>query len=454
MLTLAIDLGSTNIKAAVIDPTSQAILAQKRLPTQYLPSRGPFFCEVDPYRLFTQVETLLANFLSQFPEVGSLRLSTQMHGFLFATPEGRPLTPYISWRDNRCLRVCHGISDLDLLRQRLTPKHLKPTGVPLKAGLAMCNAFSLLRQADDPIPSGSLFCTLGSYVLLRLGGRNITHITNAAATGFVNLLEQNWSSALLSEAGFQNFSFPKIEIEVRPCGMLSFQGRPIILYPDIGDQQAAVLGSLSLPSEEVNVNLATAGQLACVYERFLPGPYEIRPYFGGRYLNTVTRIPAGRNLDLLLQFIQQLGRTVFHQEKSIPEICQQLSAGIPNCHETPLDLDLNFFPDMLEGQSGSIRQITANNFTPENLLLCAYQSIARTYQRHLQAFSSFITPKQLVFSGGVARNHPFLLREIIQATHLPGHLSPFQDEVLMGHCKLAMKAAGLLPSVEATNSNL
>ena len=48
------------------------------------------------------------------------------------------------------------------------------------------------------------------------------------------------------------------------------------------------------------INIATASQVSVTTKEFRPGPYEIRPYFGNQYINTISNMPSGRNLDVLI----------------------------------------------------------------------------------------------------------------------------------------------------------
>lgn len=50
-------------------------------------------------------------------------------------------------------------------------------------------------------------------------------------------------------------------------------GRTVSVYPDYGDQQIAVLGSMPEPGDGL-INIATAGQVSMVSDVFEPGEYR------------------------------------------------------------------------------------------------------------------------------------------------------------------------------------
>lgn len=67
----------------------------------------------------------------------------------------------------------------------------------------------------------------------------------------------------------------------------------------IADQQAALLGA-GLEPGWVSVNLATGCQVSVLSDEFSTS-VQTRPYFGGRFLHTVTHLPAGRLLAAALR---------------------------------------------------------------------------------------------------------------------------------------------------------
>jgi hypothetical protein len=60
--------------------------------------------------------------------------------------------------------------------------------------------------------------------------------------------------------------------------------------------------------EELSVNISAGAQASLLTSRFQPGGYQTRPYFDGLYLNTVTHIPAGRSLGILLDLLCELAK--------------------------------------------------------------------------------------------------------------------------------------------------
>lgn len=451
MKVIAIDIGSTHIKSALLDSEKNTIAHRKTHNAPPNRSEMPLCYELDPEALY---QIILRTVLDLLPQADGnrvgLRFSTQMHGFLFAGPDGLPLTPYISWRDNRCLTAWDGCTGLQRLAQALSPQRMEPCGLSLKPGLALCNAYTLIGRGDYKLPPDSRFCTLGSYLIGRLCGHHACHITNAAATGLCNVREGVWDKGLVELAGLGGFSFPEIRKENQVCTSFSAGGKEILLYPDVGDQQTAVLGSLMRPEKDVNLNIATAGQLSRIEENFTPGEYEARPYFGGRFLNTVTRLPAGRDLDVFIAFLQQTGLELFGVDADVGTLYRRLHTLSAQENAGGLRMNLGFFQDALDGTGGGILEIREGNLTPANLFAASLSSMADTYGRHLKKLETRSRPERLVLTGGFLQKEPALASSISQKTGLPVYFPPYEDEIMAGHFRLLLLDAGVCKALDDT----
>jgi sugar (pentulose or hexulose) kinase len=320
---IALDIGSSFLKAAVLDLNRCAIGPVAKLPTPArLPSASSAYYELDPDAIMSCVTALIEPLLLQEEGIAGIVLATQMHGFLLGDDQGQPVTPYISWRDERCLEAAPDGSGsyIDYLRTLIEPAQLRSTGIDLKPGLALCNLFHWLQINRLPDQPNVRFFTLGSYIIYKLTGRHFCHLTNAAATGFVDIHTGTWNRHIIQAAGCQQLVFPAITHEADIGGLYESGHGPIAVYPDIGDHQASVLGSLAADCGDVVLTVGTAGILTRIGGRSPQGAYEARPYFNGELLHTITRLPGGRNLDVLIQFLQDIGRTVFDSDLSSEHI--------------------------------------------------------------------------------------------------------------------------------------
>ena len=90
-------------------------------------------------------------------------------------------------------------------------------------------------------------------------------------------------------------------------------GYSLKIHPDYGDMQISITGS-GIRAGDVVVNIATGAQVIRYDTEFKPREYEIRPYLEGSYLYTISNMPSGRNLDVLIRFIKETDRIQLQME--------------------------------------------------------------------------------------------------------------------------------------------
>ncbi len=253
---LFLDIGSTNIKWRT---GGENVIHRTAFPPPVM-EEAPRF-EVDPDAIARIVTRIM-------DEISPSRVffAVQMHGYVLLR-KGSAVSNYISWRDERGANFSPDFT--------LTSEY----GVGLKPNLPRLSLLAPHVQADE-------LCTLGSYLVRLLTGCNRTHITDAAATGFYNVVRGTADKA--------PFRLPEATCAVECAG----EYRGCKVYTPVGDMQAAVFGGTEGYDAEryYLLNLGTAGQMCAVSYRFVTGDFESRPYFHGKTLCTVTRLPGGASL--------------------------------------------------------------------------------------------------------------------------------------------------------------
>ena len=179
-------------------------------------------------------------------------ICVQMHGYIIKEQE--KFSNYISWKDKRGQAYVSSYKETALF----------DNGTVVKANLPRVS----LRTY--PTLEGREFFTLGSYIAYILTGNNVTHITDACASGLFNV------DTCTAENLFEGLSLPIALREIKPCGKY----KNIDIYPPFGDHQISFLGA-SVLNDEAVLNLGTAAQVSMLVdewtERF--DEVEYRPYF-------------------------------------------------------------------------------------------------------------------------------------------------------------------------------
>lgn len=111
MYILGIDLGSSFIKASLIELSSQRHVATASVPDQEMPMRSlePGWAEQEPDTWWEHIKTLIRKILVQTGiagrDISAIGLSYQMHGLVLIDKNGRVLRPSIIWCDSRAVPI-------------------------------------------------------------------------------------------------------------------------------------------------------------------------------------------------------------------------------------------------------------------------------------------------------------------------------------------------------------
>ena len=436
---IAVDIGSTFIKAAIYDLTyNKVVFTQKVHTPAKLESADPHRFEVDAGEIVAVITGIIDKCMAISVDIGGILFSTQQHGCVLHHPQRRRDT-YISWQDTRCLELdpATGISYMDELSRILPPEIMERTGVPVKPALALCNLYTLFAQEQLSRQGDIRLYTLGSYVIEKLTGRNICHITNAAPMGFVNLLEKCWDADILKRTGLDFLRLPELTAEIRCCGTYRTPGFALPVYPDLGDVQTSVYGTGAADGDMI-VNIGTSGQLIMIRGDYEPGDYEIRPYYDGNFCYVVSRMPGGRNFDVQIDYMRRIGEKIFCISLTKEEIWSRVESNCSFSQTGGLEVDCSFYeiPDRLA--DGKILHINHANFTPDNVMAATAEDYGRVYRK----YSAIIHKGRpfegtLYFSGGAVLKNAFLKEAITRAMEAPRVVSAQQDEVYGGMFRLA-----------------
>ncbi len=439
MYYIGIDIGSTYVKSVLIDMEAGKARQEQRFPApakRELKNRRCF--EISAEELLAMVRTQAECFADLYEDIKGVILSTQMHGFVYCT-EGRE-DRYISWQDMRCLdRKNEQETYMDSLAADISRQDMENHGVYIKPSLGLCNLYTLLEEEDLP-RDGELF-TLGSYIIAGLTGENRCHIMNAAPLGLADVKNCCWDKPLLERLGFHQIRLPKLaESDTEICGFWSYKGTEIPVYPDFGDQQCAILGSMTRQRDAV-INIATASQVSVTTKEFRPGPYEIRPYFGNQYINTISNMPSGRNLDVLIDFLGEFYQRLSGQKAEKTDLWKAALQGYDGQADGLL-ADMSFYALPDKRQGGEIRGITNVNLNTEHLFAAAFENMADTYWEHIKKLAEEEEIQRLVCAGGVSWKRPELLKKIGERSGKLCTLSAVPDEALNGLYRIALLCEG------------
>jgi glycerol kinase len=251
---LALDLGTTRIKAALFDGDGR-LGTISSVPAPPLTGSG-LVRESDPLLYQERACDLLRGLARGLPADAPVGLSSQRSSFLLWNREtGRPVTPLISWQDRRADRWCR--------RNRKRSLGLVGrTGLPLSphyAGPKLAHLFAADRALHRDAERGKiLFGTLDTWVTWKSTGRreHRTDLSMAARTLLADPLKGAWDDSLRSLFRVPSGILPAIESSWGFRTKLEGGG---VLTASLADQPAALLALAGMSPESILVNLGTGG---------------------------------------------------------------------------------------------------------------------------------------------------------------------------------------------------
>ncbi len=443
MSFIGIDLGGTFIKGAILDVDSIQIKHTRRRPFPDFEAGAAYERAVSPEKVLPAFRALLDDLLSLDPACDGLLLCGQMHALVFCDGQGNQKSQIITWQDQRTALPFDdaGRSCFDLLKETLHNWDLRTLGNEFRPGLPLTQLFFLKQKGM--LPEGLYPACLMDFVVANLcKTAPVTDSTNAEAYGVFNVINGNWDFRLIEKLGLDQLIWPEVKPHFTPVGTFTHQGREIPCYVAAGDQQCALLGSF-IKERELSLNIATGSQVSMLSENCELGDYQIRPYFEGKYLNTITHIPAGRALNALIHLITEISASQMPSDA----IWEYIQREVEKLSDTNLNVSITFYDGPL-GNSGHIANMQENNMTVGNVFLAAFNSMAENYYECALRLSPEQGWDLIVFSGGLVSKIPASQKIIIQKFgNIPWYINETQEDTLLGLLTIVMKISNIKQSL-------
>lgn len=251
---IALDLGTTSIKAALLDEHGQLHhLISQPAPT-ITANQGRY--ESDALCYVETAERVLQQCYAKTKNNPALGLCSQRSSFLiWEKSNGQPITPLISWQDNRGISRCESLHASEPTIRQLTGLRLTPYYFAPKLSV-------LLQEhptwREKLIQGEWLVGTLDTFMIWRWthGKHHIIDASMAARTSLMDIHQQQWSPILCDL-----FNIPlSILPQIRPSTGLDIPlTNGMTLNASVGDQSAALIACVTDNPKEALVNLGTGG---------------------------------------------------------------------------------------------------------------------------------------------------------------------------------------------------
>jgi len=463
---IGLDLGTTTVVGVLLDAARGRVLrvARRRNDAARSGSALPTRAEQDPDRLRTLALQVLAKLGEEGAAVHGIWLTGQKHGLLCVDSTNRPLTPLISWQDQRTAEPLPGmgLTTLDELRARLDDLDWRENGCRIAHGYGAATLFWLIQQAKLPAATHRA-CTIAGWLSAQLTGQSpATDPTFAASWGVYNLVEGAWNDPYLERLGIKARLLPPVLPSGEMLGGLlpgvaRQVGLPagVPIHNAVGDTQASLLGAClppgirllgdsSLPGaiggalvQVIFLNIGTGGQICWMAPHFQPPTeaVETRPLLPGRYLRVGASLCGGAAYAWLNRTVRAWLAEFGHEleEDAVYERLNTLAEESTPGHGLrvrPTFLGVRGDPTI---EAGAIEGITLHNMQLGALaratLVGMVEELRSLFDEHAGPPASY---REVVAAGGAVQRNPLLPGLIEERFGLPVRMPEHQETAAVG----------------------
>ncbi|MCB6179748.1 xylulokinase [Rhodobacter sp. Har01] len=274
MLTIGIDLGTSGIKAVLIEDLSRVIAVAAEPVAVSRPHLG--HSEQDADLWVATVLACLDRLAGQAPrEMAAVRgigLSGQMLAALVLDADLRPLRPAMLWNDQRALAEC-----AELLAA--VPDIGRRTNGTPDPGITAPKLIWLRKHEPAVMDRARMLLLTKDYVRLALTGEVATEPSDAGGTQLLDVASGRWDPELCAAAGWDPAHLPPVldswaeAGRLRPelCARWGIAG-PVSVAAGAGDNMGSTLGAGGARPGDAVLTVGTSGVACIVDAAFHPGP--------------------------------------------------------------------------------------------------------------------------------------------------------------------------------------
>lgn len=429
MKSLGIDIGTTSICLVCYEEGAERLLFTASRQNAFL--HGTF--EQDPEAIMEKIYSLLeeAENSGYGPDcVSAVGISSQMHGILYVDGEGRAVSPFYTWKDEKGKQF---MTDGETYEAYLS----KRTGIPLFSGYGTVTHFFLSRNGMIPGEAVAI-ANIGDYAAMRLTGRKqpLTDESIAASFGGFSLKEGCFERDRLRMAGVAAEYYPLLSGEKEAAGL--YRGIPVSCA--FGDNQASLYGALDRPEEQISINVGTGSQVSLFDRRLIPdAAADIRPFFHKGFLYVGASLNGGKVYEKLAAFFEEIiyeftGRKV------------QAFDQMERIGSEKKDTDLLINPSLYgvrgnQGIKGSVHNISFDNLHASDFIRAYVKGMAEELYNMYVAFPEEIRKgrSEIAASGNGIRLNPLMAEETAKRFGMPVIFGKLQEEAAAGAAKAALE---------------
>ncbi|WP_257475035.1 gluconokinase [Bacillus sp. MCCB 382] len=270
---IGVDIGTTSTKAVLFNKEGKAI---ERHGIEYpLHTPTPGTAEQDPEEIFQAVIKCIKEVASSTNEtISFVSFSSAMHSLILVDENDQPLTPSITWADNRSAawaeKIKKEMNGLEIYRR---------TGTPIHPMSPLVKLAWLKDEKPELFGKAAKFISIKEFVFHRLFGKYVVDYSIASATGMFHLENLAWDEEAMKVAGVSKdqLSVPVstteslVDLKSEYTEMLGLPAdTPFVV--GASDGVLSNLGVNAIEPGVVAVTIGTSGAIRAVTDRPVTDP--------------------------------------------------------------------------------------------------------------------------------------------------------------------------------------
>jgi xylulokinase len=273
VITLGIDLGTSGVKALLLDGETVAATASAALTVQ---RPHPGWSEQDPRQWWDATCRCLDELKSRQPRelaaTQAIGLSGQMHGATLLDARGEVLRPCMLWDDGRSAAQCERL-------EREAARLHALTGNAAMPGFTAPKLLWVREHEPDVFARIAKVLLPKAWLRWKFCGEFIEDMSDASGTLWLDVGRREWSGELLAACGLHMAQMPRLVEGTAHAGDLlpawverwGFERTPM-LAGGAGDNAAGAIGVGAVQAGDAFLSLGTSGVLWATTGAFAPAP--------------------------------------------------------------------------------------------------------------------------------------------------------------------------------------
>ena len=410
MQLLGLDIGSSSVKAAVLDGDR---VPRRILRETYETTHAGVRVEADPASLLRAVARVVEQLGAAAGRADAIALSVMSPAWVAMDRSGKPLTPIVTHQDRRSTEVA-----IALERKIGKERFLRLSGNrPVPGGISVTTWAWYMKYEPRSLRGVDLVGHLNTFIHRKITGARVIDPSNASFTGLYSTNDQGgWSDELCRDVGVSKKLLPDVIESNRIGGAVTRaaakrfglkEGMPVLA--GIVDTSSAMLlsgaavGQLTNNCGSTDV-LGLCAHRAVPHERLLTRALGV----GRKWMSVSTLAAAGSALEWMKsQVFADLSRPAFW--KLVSKLCKAPARSAGKSGSECSSGTARFEP-YLAGERTSVEQrqgafcgLTLST-TREQMLAAVIQSLAEASAARLDLFRELQIPmrRDVMLTGGSA----------------------------------------------------